>query len=129
MSISEAAWFVMRSTALPLSSIPLFFLLYVNFPALRGSLVAVSLSIPGFLYPVCFILAFGFSASMLLILFPGMLIIPLIAVASIRTVSLIADGRREDLAFLSTRTLITSGAVILMYASIWYEFHIFDQVE
>jgi hypothetical protein len=129
MSISEAAWIVSRSIALPLSSIPLFFILCVKIPSLNGSILTLSLSIPGLLYPVCFVLAFGFSAPVFLILFPGMLLIPLIALASIRHAQQVLNERRDDHEFLAARTLVTSGTVILMYASVWWEFHALSRLE
>jgi len=123
-AIREIALFIYRHEySVPLSAVPLFLIFRLVCRKQRGSLLVLSRSTPGLVYPLGLAGAQDVLGAMFIwfVMIPAMWIIPLVAVGSAIRLWLIVDGRLEDSPFLSPQTVILWAALLGLYASVSLE--------
>ena len=123
-AIREIALFIYRHEySVPLSAVPLFLIFRLVCRKLRGSLLVLSLSTPGLVYPLGLAGAQDVLGAMFIwfVMIPAMWKIPLVAVGSAIRLWLVVDGRLKDSPFLSPQTVILCAALLGLYASVWLE--------
>jgi hypothetical protein len=126
-AIQELALFILKHEYIvPLSAIPLFLMLRMGCRKLKGSLLVLSLAMPGLVYPLGLAGAQDVWGAMFVwfIVIPAMWIIPLAAAASAIRIWLVVRGHLEDPPFQSWQTVITCVVLLALYASVWLERYI-----